>query len=270
MSVGPCQFSGVACAALHDLSIVLTPNPTSMDARAQALEWLRHPLNVPHGAGGLAVRTVDLFSVGSRVATATAKANETRPAEQVVEPVLEDIVLVPPRPPRPSRSTSAQACAAASRSARTRTASTGWATSRSWSRSSRRSAPGAEDGVYLIVRQLLLRSFANGTSLVDPQTAFLDVAISNDPAAQGWSGTVELSDAWTLSAGFHVEPPHELFSLFNVHVKGLGARLGVSFQRLFDAKPDAGVLDPYLALSDLVIVLGDEGESAPAAGARSR
>ena len=93
------------------------------------------------------------------------------------------------------------------------------------------------------------------------------MAISNDPAAQGWSGTVELSDAWTLSAGFHVEPPHELFSLFNVHVKGLGARLGVSFQRLFDAKPDAGVLDPYLALGDLVIVLGDEGESEQAAGA---
>ena len=267
VSVGPCRFSGVACAALHDLSIVMTPNPTSMDARAQALEWLRLPLDVPHGAGGLAVRTVDLFSVGSRVATATAKANETRPAEQVVEPVLEDIVLIPTGPTSPFP---LHFSAGVRRSLQVGEDPDG--VYRLGDKPVvvalvEESAPGAEDGVYLIVRQLLLRSFANGTSLVDPQTAFLDVAISNDPAAQGWSGTVELSDAWTLSAGFHVEPPHELFSLFNVHVKGLGARLGVSFQRLFDAKPDAGVLDPYLALSDLVIVLGDEGESAQAAGA---
>ncbi|HEY0648068.1 hypothetical protein [Phenylobacterium sp.] len=265
ISVGPCRFSGIACAALHDLSLVLTPNPISMDARAQALEWLRHPLDTPHEAGGLAVRTVDLFSVGSRVATATNKANEGRPDAQYVEPVLEDILLIPTGPTSPFP---LHFSAGVRRSLQVGESADGvyrLGDKPVVTALVEESAPGKQDGIYLIVRQVLLRSFANNTSLIDPQTAFLDIAISNDPHADGWSGTIDLSEDWTLSAGFHVEPPFNFFSLFNVRVKVLGGRIGVSFKRLFDPKPDAGVLDPYLALADLVIVIGDEAPSDPPA-----
>ena len=117
-----------------------------------------------------------------------------------------------------------------------------------------------DDGLYVIVRQALIRSFANGTSLDDPQTAFLDMAISDDPQALGMNATVEITDEWTLEAGIHREPPATApFTLFGAHVKASGVRAGASFQRLFDDDPETEYWKALVLVADLVIVLGSEG-----------
>ena len=264
VSVGPCRFSGIPCAGVHDVGFILTSDPSpSIDRRTEALEWLRHGLDSPPGGGFITARTVDLFDPRSRLFDASAKSNEERPPAQFVEPVLEDLVLLAAAEspvPFPVHFT------------------TGVRRSLGVDDNPngifnlgdkpvvvpvmKGSGVHQDDGLYVIVRQALIQSFENGTSLDDPQTAFLDMAISDDPQALGFAATVEITDDWTLEAGFHVEPPKELFTLFGAHVKGNGARAGVSFQRLFDDDPDTEFWKSLLLVGDLVIVLGSEG-SAP-------
>jgi hypothetical protein len=263
VSIGPCRFSGVPCAAVHDLALILNPNPSSaMDHRTEALEWLRHKLDTSIKSGCIAVRTIDLFSPGSRLFDATQKANQDRPEPDVVEPVLEDLVLLASTPspvPFPLHFT-----AGVRRSLGIEDDKDGI-----YNLGNKpvvvplikETAPGAGGGLYLIVRQALIRSFANATSLDDPQTAFLDVALSDDPNAQGFSATFEITDEWTLEAGFHFEPPKTVATLFNSAIKGSGARAGVSFKRLFKDDAGADFLDASLLVFDLVMVLGGAAES---------
>lgn len=260
ISVGPCRFSGIPCAAVHDLGFILTPEPsTAMDPRTEALEWLRHKLDGPPGSGFITARTIDLFSPGSRLFEATGRGNENRPAAQFVEPVLEDLVVsaVAAAPiPFPVHFT-----AGVRRSLGVDDNPNG-----AYQLGDkpvivpiiRESGLNESDGLYLIVRQALVRSFANATSLDDPQVAFLDAALSNDPNALGFSATIALTDEWTVEGGIHIEPPFKLFTLFNVDVKAMGARAGLSFKRLFDQDSEATFADAAVLLGDLVLVLGPD------------
>ena len=264
VSVGPCRFSGIPCAGVHDLGFILTADPSpSIDRRTEALEWLRHGLDSPPGGGFITARTIDLFDPRSRLFDATAKSNEERPPAQFVEPVLEDLVLLAAAEspvPFPVHFT-----AGVRRSLGIDDNPNGifnLGDKPVIVPVMKGSGVHQDDGLYVIVRQALIRSFENGTSLDDPQTAFLDMAISDDPQALGFAATVEITDDWALEAGFHVEPPKELFTLFGAHVRGNGARAGVSFQRLFDDNPDTEFWNALLLVGDLVIVLGSEG-SAP-------
>ena len=265
VSVGPCRFSGVPCAAVHDLGLVLTADPSpAIDRRTEALEWVRHELDSPPGGGFITARTIDLFDPRSRLFDATAKSNENRPSAQFVEPVLEDLVLLASAEapvPFPVHFT-----AGVRRSLGIDDNPNGI-----YNLGDKPvevaiyegSGVNRDDGLYVIVRQALIRSFANGTSLDDPQTAFLDIAISDDPQALGMNATVEITDEWTLEAGIHREPPATApFTLFGAHVKASGVRAGISFRRLFDDDPETEYWKSLVLVADLVIVLGSEG-SAP-------
>ena len=96
ISIGPCRFSGVPCQAIHDLGFVLTPHPSdSLDARAEALEWVRHALNTKlqrNAPGFITVRSVDLNVTGLGLDDAMTQANANRDDAQHVEGVLEDLV----------------------------------------------------------------------------------------------------------------------------------------------------------------------------------
>lgn len=265
ISIGPCRFSGIPCAAVHDLGLILTADPSpAIDRRTEALEWIRHELDSPPGGGFITVRTIDLFDPRSRLFDATAKSNEDRPSAQFVEPVLEDLVLLASAEapvPFPVHFT-----AGVRRSLGIDDNPNGI-----YNLGDKPvvvavyegSGANRDDGLYVIVRQALIRSFANGTSLDDPQTAFLDMAISDDPLALGMNATVEITDEWTLEAGIHLEPPVTApFTLFGAHVKAGGVRAGASFQRLFDDDPETEYWKSLVLVADLVIVLGSEG-SAP-------
>ena len=261
VSVGPCRFSGIPCAAVHDLGFILTAEPSpSIDRRTEALEWVRHALDSPPGGGFITARTVDLFDPHSRLFDATATSNEERPSAQFVEPVLEDLVLLASAEspvPFPVHFT-----AGVRRSLGIDDNPNGifnLGDKPVVVPVMKGSGVHQDDGLYVIIRQALIRSFANATSLDDPQTAFLEMAISDDPQALGFNATVEITDEWTLEAGFHVQPPKELFTLFGAHVKANGARAGVSFKRLFDDDPETEFWKSLLLVGDLVIMLGSEG-----------
>ncbi len=82
ISIGPCRFSGIPCRAIYDLNFILTPKPSdSLDARAEALEWVRHELSTDGKtapAGFFTVRGVDLQVDHSRLDDAQTQANATR------------------------------------------------------------------------------------------------------------------------------------------------------------------------------------------------
>jgi hypothetical protein len=269
VSIGPCRFSGIPCAAIHDLAFILTPKPSpAMDVRAEALEWVRHKLSLPPGGGAIAARTIDLFSVRSRLSQASGKANEQRPPDQVIEPVLEDLVLLGAAEspvPFPLHFT-----AGVRRSLGIDDNPNGI-----YDLTDRPvvlpivkgSGTAQDDGLYLIVRQLLLRSAEEPDSLDDPQVAFVDLAISDDPQAQGFNGTIAVTDDWTVEAGFHVDPPRPLFTLFGAHVAGIGSRIGLSFRRLFDDNQETDFWDATVLVGDLVVTLGEPAASPNAAPA---
>ena len=269
ISIGPCRFSGIPCAGVHDLAFILTPNPSdAMDSRAEALEWLRHELNGPPTSGFITARTVDLTRPAGPLDEASKKANETRPEPQHVEAVLEDVALLASAAspvPFPMHFTAGVR----------RTLGIDDNPNGIYDLTDhpvtvalvKGSGPQSDGGLYLILQQFLIRSFANGTSLDNPQTAFVNVAISDDPNAKGLSATVEVTDEWTLEAGLHIEPPKPLFTLFGVHVKGAGVRAGVSFKRLFDGEQGKGFFDAAVLLADLHVQLGNDPASTdPPAG----
>jgi hypothetical protein len=267
LSIGPCRFSGIPARAIHDLNFLLTPHPSdAIDPRAEALEWLRHGLETSEQAdppGFITVRTVDVSLPGSRLDVAEAAANADRPPEQRVEAVIEDLAI-----PGTSLFPVPRHFTAGLR----RALGPGDDPQGLYKLTDHPvvtplvegSGPDKSGGLYLIVRQFLLRSLSFEPGSPPPsaaQFAFVDLVLSDDPQAEGKSVSVELTDEWTLEAGIHVEPPKPLFTLFGAHVNGVGARLGVSFKRLFAAEGEGGqkgLLDSTLLVGDLELVLGSD------------
>jgi hypothetical protein len=269
ISIGPCRFSGIPCQAIHDLTFILTPHPSdSLDPRAEALEWVRHALNTkeqPDPPGFITVRSVDLNVTGSRLDDAQTQANANRNDTQHVEGVLEDLVI----PSKSDFPIPVHFLAGIRRSLGPTDDPNGvfnLSDNPVVAPLMEGSGKDNEGGLYLILEQFLIQSIADGMSLTDPQSVYLNLVISDDPKAKGSSATVQVTDLWTLEAGIHHEPPVDLFTLWGVKVKGSGARVGVSFQKLFgnDATqtgPSSGTkkfFDAAVLLADLVIQLGSD------------
>lgn len=281
ISIGPCRFSGIPCRAIYDLNFILTPKPSdSMDARAEALEWVRHELSTDGQtapAGFFTVRGVDLQVDHSRLDDAQTQANAARADTQHVEFVLEDLVI-------PSHA---------------------WVPMPVHFLAGVRRSIGPKDdpkglynltdhpvvvpiikgqnadqsgGLYMILEQFMIQSVGGnlitdpGSILVTtPQSIFLSLAFNDSPDAKGISATVDITDLWTLEAGLHFEPPKNLFTLFNVNVQAVGVRAGVSFQKLFENPASDGespgnkkVSDALVFLADLKIQLGKTDSQDPA------
>ena len=236
ISIGPCRFSGIPCRAIYDLNFILTPKPSdSIDARAEALEWVRHDLSTDGQsppAGFFTVRTVDLQVDHSRMDDAHKQGNANRDDTQHVEAVLEDLVI----PTRSYVPMPVHFLAGVRRSIGPNDDPNGL-----YNLVDHPVVfPIITDKLYLILEQFLLRSVPGslisdpGSILTtNPQSIFLSLAFNDNPDAHGASVTVDVTDEWTLEAGLHFEPPKNLFTLFDVDVQCAGLRAGVSFQKLF-------------------------------------
>ena len=107
-------------------------------------------------------------------------------------------------------------------------------------------------GRYLMVEQLLLRSFRLGDrNAADEQFLFAKMVITNDPAGKGRWATIDVTDEWTLELGWRYDPGLDLIKMFGLQTRLIGARVGVSFQRLSDDSKDFGVEDVLVGVADL-------------------
>ena len=238
LSVGPCRFSGLPCRAVHDLN--LFPSPLlgigPGDERHygdQALEWARHPL-LREGEsefGVITVRTLDLDDTRSPLDSLHEEANPDNTGAKRFEWVLEDLALPIGTDPVPVPS--------------------------HFLIGLRRELGPGDDPLgaynlgglaiplkgaarilhfqYLVIEQLLLRSVPDPDVVAsdgDRQFAFVKMALVDDPSGKGNGATIDLTDEWTVLAGWRNQPGLDLFQLFSASFRLLGARLGLSIQRM--------------------------------------
>lgn len=262
ISVGPCRFSGLPARGVHDLGFVpyatLAADPY---AAALGLEWTRHPL-VPvvefEPTGFLTVRTVDFDDQREPFKRLVKAPNDQRPDGQRVEVVLEDLAM-PMNAlefPVPTHFT------VGLRRQLGLVDDPGSAFDLS-GLPVRISLPDPSNvlGQFLIVEQLLFRSvrFADPNA-ADAQVAFAKLLISDDPAGRGESATINVTDGWTVEAGWRHDPGVALFELFGVNVRLLGVRGGFSIQRLTDDTEVYGLEDVVVLVGDIELIMDGAGD----------
>lgn len=264
LSIGPCRIFGLPCRAVHDLALVpfaqLSGDPHDTE---QALEWIRHPLNPlieDEPTGFVTMRTIDFDDSRKPFSSLIKAPNEFRADGQKVEIVLEDLAM-PMNSllfPVPTHFTFGMR----------RKIGLLDDPSSAFDLSGlpvKITIPGPVDAIarYLIVEQLLLRS----VRLDDPQAAeaqflFAKLVLSDDENGSGHSATIDVTDEWTLELGWRHDPGIQLFKLFGLNVRLLGARVGLSFQRLTNDTEDYGVDDLVVAVADLELLV-DQGGNTP-------
>ena len=264
ISIGPCRFSGLPCRGLHDLALVAFPT-LAADAHAteQALEWLRHPL-VPliedEPTGFVTFRTIDFHDRYKPFSRLLIAPNELRAEGQKVEIVLEDLAV-------PLNSLLFPVPTHFTLGIRRKIGLLDDPTS-SFDLSGlpvKIHIPDPVDvlGAYLVIEQLLLRSVRlDDPNAGDAQLLFAKMVITNDPAGTGHSATIDVTDEWTLELGWRHDPGIQLFKLFGLNARLLGARVGLSFERLTSDTQDYELEDLIVAVGDLELLV-DQGNDTP-------
>ena len=264
LSIGPCRMFGLPCRGVHDLALVpyaaLAGDPHSTE---QALEWTRHaldPLIEDEPTGFVTLRTVDFDDRREPFSKLIKAPNEFRAEGQKVEIVLEDLAI-------PMNSLIFPVPAHFTFGMRRKIGLLDDPSS-AFDLSGlpvKITIPGPVDviGRYLIVEQLLLRS----VRLDDPHAAeaqflFAKMVLTDDETGAGHSATIDVTDEWTLELGWRHDPGIPLFKLFGLNVRLLGARTGLSFQRLTNDSEDYGVEDLVVAVADLELLV-DQGADTP-------
>jgi hypothetical protein len=268
LSIGPCRFLGLPCRALHDVNLFPAPlvGVGPGDERHfgdQALEWTRHPLlRERESEFGLAtVRTVDLDDTRDPLSNIREEVNPQNAAQRF-EWVLEDLAFPIGKDPVPIPShfliglrrelKPGDDPAGAYNLSGLAIPLTGPASILHFK--------------YLVIEQLLLRSVPAPDVFAttgDKQFAFLKMALVNDPAGEGHGVTIDLTDEWTVLAGWRHQPRVELFKLFSATFGLLGVRLGLSLQRISNGK---SLIDSGVVVVDIEISLGSKdkpGQQAP-------
>lgn len=267
LSIGPCRYLGLPCRAIHDLNLFPSPllgvGPGDERHYAeQALEWARHPLvnEDQDDLGLITVRTVDLDDTREPLSKLRDKLNPENASERRFEWVIEDLAFPFGPFPVPSHFLIGLR---------------------------RELGPGDDpagaynlgglaiplEGAarvlrfkYLVIEQLLLRSVPSpeiAPTAADRQFAFLKLALVDDPSGAGNGATIDLTDEWTVAAGWRHQPGINLFKLFGAEFRLLGARIGLSLQRM--SRGDS-VFDSGLLLADLEISMAKKdqpGQSTP-------
>ena len=255
ISIGECRFSGVPCRAIHDLGFVPAPVMSSgHDSSEQALDWTRHSLEPPAifgalGGGVLTMRTVDFHDGQPPFKELGNNSNEERPEDAHVELVAEDLAFP--------------------------MTSFGLPTPIHFTLGVRRRLDFGDDpfGSYdlsglplklritsfarlladwLIVEQLLVRSIKwsqLGDGTPESQFIFLRALLSDNPDAQGSSGTITVTDEWTIELGWRHEPGVNMFRLFGAEFTLLGIRGGVSILKVTGDTPE----DSWLVVGDIQV-----------------
>ena len=257
LSIGPCRIFGLPCRGVHDLALVpfasLAGDP---HATEQALEWIRHPL-VPliedKPTGFATFRTIDFDDRRKPFSSLIKTPNELRAEGQKVEVVLEDLAmpmnsLIFPVPTH-------------------------------FTLGVRRKIGLLDDpgsafdlsglpltvhlfqpvdiiGRYLVVEQFLLRSVRlDDPNAGDAQFLFAKMVITNDPTGKGHGATINVTDEWTLELGWRYDPGVPLFKLFGVDVRLLGARVGLSLERLTSDTKHYDFEDLFVLVADFELLV---------------
>jgi hypothetical protein len=270
LSIGPCRFSGLPCRGIHDLNLFPAPmlGVGPGDERHfgdQALEWTRHALVADESPefGVITVRTVDLDETRPPLSDVHAKLNPSDAPEQRFEWVLEDLAFPIGTGPFPVPS---HFLAGLRRDLKVGDDPDG-AFNLGGLAIPLEGAARLLRFKYLVIEQLLFRSVpspALDPPTEDRQFAFVALALVDDPTGAGHGVTLEVTDEWTVLAGWRKQPGLELFSLFGARFLLLGARAGLSLQRL--TRGD-GIFDSGVLVADIEITRRpkDDGTS-PSAG----
>ena len=257
LSIGACRMFGLPCRGVHDLALVPYDSlAADQHGTEQALEWIRHPLTPLIGdepTGFVTVRTIDFDDRRSPFNKLIKAPNEFRAEGEKVEVVLEDLAM-------PMNSLKFPVPAHFTVGLRRKIGLLDDPGS-SYDLSGlpvKISIPNPADviGRYLMVEQLLLRSFRLGDpNAADEQFLFAKMVITNDPAGKGQSATIDVTDEWTLELGWRYDPGLDLIKIFGLQTRLIGARVGVSFQRLTDDSKDYGVEDVLVGVADLELLV---------------
>jgi hypothetical protein len=258
ISIGPCRFSGLACRGIHDLQLV--PSPllgvyAQLDhfADEQPLEWTRHPLlgRDQDEIGMITVRTVDLDESRPPFDALTKRTTETGEPESRIELVVEDVAFPIGAGPFPVPTHFLIGLR--------RNLGPNDDPSGALNLGGLAIPLGGLSRVlgfdFLVIEQLLFRSVPSpelSPTQPDRQFAFVKLALTNNPQGTGHGVTIELTDEWTVIAGWRHNPAVEMFTLFGATFGLLGVRAGVSIQRLTG---DKDFLESTLLLADINIDL---------------
>jgi len=267
LSIGACRMFDLPVRGVHDLMLVpypiLAADPFGTE---QPLEWTRHPLTQLVGdepTGYVTMRTIDFDDRRSPFSKLIKAPNDFRAEGEKVEIVLEDLA-VPMNSllfPVPSHFTFGM------RRKIGLLDDPGSAFDLS-GLPVKIAIPNPADviGGYMMVEQLLLRSVRfDDPNAADQQFLFAKLIITNDPTGKGQSATIDVTDEWTLELGWRNDPGIDLIKIFGLQIRLLGARVGLSFQRLTNHTQNYGVEDIVVAVADLELVQVEDAPQPPVA-----
>lgn len=264
LSFGPCRFSGLPCHGVHDLGLVPYPTLTGDHTEhEQALEWVRHTLPAGvDGTGLVTVRTLDLDHDRDPIRELQIRF-DSEPSAPPLEFVLEDLALpvfswlrVAPVPTH-------------GRFGLRRTVVQGGDEIEAYDLSL---APldiflgGMVDWRLRVFRLL----FESPDTLVARMAVLFGNDVYEDDAL-----VIDISDGWLLQGAYLPPDPFEVFTIVNVTVSLMTAKVGILLQDLQGAQGASGWADHFRALIDLGIKVGDgagetfrvvSGGPAPAPG----
>ncbi|WP_327085605.1 hypothetical protein OIE66_25020 [Nonomuraea sp. NBC_01738] len=248
ISFGPCRFGGLPCRAVHDLGLL--PYPVLSGAHTEhelPLEWARH--TIPggfgmEGTGLITVRTLDLDHDRDPIKRLAERFTRDNAADETrVEFVLEDLALPV----------------------------AAWVT------------PVATHGRFGL-RRAVLKGGDKGepydldlapvevslAKVVDwrlrifrllfesPGTLVARMAVLfGDSPEQDHALVVDVSDGWLLQGAWLPPAPIHLFTVANVKVSLMTAKLGLLLKDLHKAQGAKGWFEHVRALVDLGVEVGD-------------
>jgi len=245
VSIGPCRFSGLPCRGVHDFALLPYPALTGHTEHDLALEWRRHEIVGglgSEGTGLVTVRTLDLDAARDPIKSLLARARDPTAAAQL-EFVLEDLALPVSAwlTPVPTHG----------RFGLRRAVLQGGDEIESYDLTQ---APIEIDlsvavGWRLRIFRLLFET---------PDTVVARMAVLfGDSVAEDQALVIDVSDGWLLQGAWLPPHPVHAFTLANVRVSLMTAKLGLLLRDLQEAQGVGGFFDHVRALIDIGIKVGD-------------
>ena len=245
VSIGPCRFGGLPCRGVHDLGFLPYPALSGHTEHDLALEWRRHEIVGglgSEGTGLITVRTLDLDHARDPIKQLVARAVDTKSAADL-EFVLEDLALPVSAwlTPVPTHG----------RFGLRRAVLQGGDEVEAYDLSQAPIEIVLSAGVDWRLKIFRL-IFETPDVIVARMAVLFGNSPSNDQAM-----VIDVSDGWLLQGAWLPPAPVHAFTLANVSVSLMTAKLGLLLHDLQDAQGAEGFMKHVRALIDLGIKVGD-------------
>jgi hypothetical protein len=246
ISIGPCRFSGLPCRGVHDFGFL--PYPTLSGAHTeheQALEWARHEIAGGLGIDGtglLTVRTLDLDHARDPLKQLIERFADSGQAANL-EFVLEDLALPVSAwlTPVPTHG----------RFGLRRAVLQGGGEAEAYDLTL---APVEIDLSKVVDWRLKIFRLLFET----PATAVARMAVLfGDSPEEDHALVIDVTDGWLLQGAWLPPDPIHAFTLANVSVSLMTAKLGILLRDIQDAQGVEGWFDHLRALIDIGVKVGD-------------